>query len=295
VPGADPSVPGTLVSSHSRFREGRCLGLATDGLPGMTAAMRNVVGVLLQRSVYLPLGFGVVFLSAWELYGRASNPLLFAPPSALIEAGGGLISSGRLQEALVITLTTLAVGVAISLVSGIAVGVALGRLPGLSDVVEPYIDGIYATPRIVLTPLIIIWFGIGFPARVFVIWLGTAIPIMLSTAIGVRQARRDLVEVARSFQATERDLLRHVILPGAVPYLLTGIKIGMGRALIGVVIAEMFLDLTGVGGIIRTEASRFRVPEALMGVLIFAVLGTLLIGGVGAIERRFSAWKLEGA
>jgi len=261
----------------------------------MTAAVRNAIGLLLQRSVYLPLGFGVVFVTAWELYGRASNPLLFAPPSALIEAGVGLISSGRLQEALVITLTTLAVGVAISLVSGIAVGVALGRLPGLSDVVEPYIDGIYATPRIVLTPLIIIWFGIGFSARVFVIWLGTAIPIMLSTAIGVRQARRDLVEVARSFEATERDLLRHVILPGAVPYVLTGIKIGMGRALIGVVIAEMFLDLTGVGGIIRTEASRFRVPAALMGVLIFAVLGSLLIGGVGAIERRFSAWKQEGA
>jgi NitT/TauT family transport system permease protein len=79
-----------------------------------------------------------------------------------------------------------------------------------------------------------------------------------------------------------------------VPYVLTGIKIGMGRALIGVVIAEMFLDLTGVGGIIRTEASRYRVPEALLGVLIFAILGTVLIGAVGAIERRFSAWKQEG-
>lgn len=261
----------------------------------MTAAVRSLVGLLFQRSVYLPVAFGVVFLTVWEIYGRASNPLLFAPPSALVEAAGGLISSGRLQEALVITLTTLAVGVAISLVTGIIVGVALGRLPGLSDVVEPYIDGIYATPRIVLTPLIIIWFGIGFSGRVFVIWLGTAIPIMLSTAIGVRHARPDLVEVAQSFQATERDLLRHVILPGSVPYILTGIKIGMGRALIGVVIAEMFLDLTGVGGIIRTEASRFRVPEALLGVLIFAILGTVLIGAVGAIERRFSAWKQEGA
>jgi len=261
----------------------------------MSSAIPSVVGRIFRPSIYLPLGFAVVFLTAWELYGRASNPLLFAPPSALVDAGIALIQSGRLQEALVVTLTTLAVGVAISLATGIAGGVALGRLPALSDVVEPYIDGIYATPRIVLTPLIIIWFGIGFWGRVFVIWLGTAIPIMLSTAIGVRHARPDLVEVARSFQATERDLLRHVILPGAVPYVLTGVKIGMGRALIGVVIAEMFLDLTGVGGIIRTEASRFRVPDALVGVIIFAILGTILIGAVGAIERRFSAWKQEGA
>ncbi|HEX2767311.1 MAG TPA: ABC transporter permease [Candidatus Limnocylindria bacterium] len=261
----------------------------------MTAAARSALGRLTQPSVYLPVAFGIVFLTAWELYGRAMNPLLFAPPSAVIEAAGGLIESGRLQEAIVITLTTLAVGVVISIITGIAVGVALGRMPALSDVVEPYIDGIYATPRIVLTPLIIIWFGIGFWGRVFVIWLGTAIPIMLSTAIGVRHSRPDLIEVGRSFQASERDLLRHVILPGAVPYVLTGIKIGMGRALIGVVIAEMFLDLTGIGGIIRTEASRFRVPEALLGVLIFAILGTILLGAVGALERRFSAWKQEGA
>lgn len=253
------------------------------------------VALLLQPYVYLPIVFLVVFLLAWEIYGRGTNPLLFAPPTEVAKAAAELISTGVLQEALVTTLTTLAVGLVLAIVTGLLFGIALGRYPKLAEVVEPYIDGIYATPRVVLSPLVILWFGIGFAGRVFIIWIGTVIPLILATAIGVRHARPDLIEVGRSFQASERDLIRHVILPGAVPYVLAGLRIAMGRALIGVVIAEMFLDLTGVGGLIREAAARFRVPEVLTGVLVFSLLGTTLIGFVSLLERRFQGWKTDAA
>ena len=145
-----------------------------------------------------------------------------------------------------------------------------------------------------IVPLVILWFGVGFSGRLFIIWIGTAIPIMLNTAIGVRNARRDLIEVAMSFGITERDLARHVILPGAVPYVMAGLRIAAGRALIGVVIAEIFLDLTGVGGIIQTEAAYFRTAPMLAGVIVFSVLGTVMIGGLGRLEKRFSVWKGHG-
>lgn len=244
--------------------------------------------------VVLPVLALAVFLVTWEIAGRLLDPILFAPPTRVLNAFVTLTESGRLPRALLVTLNTLAVGYGASVVVGIPVGVALGRLPRLSAVVEPYIDAIYATPRVVIVPLVILWFGVGYTGRLFIVWLGTVIPIILNTAIGVRNARPDLVEVAMSFGIRERDLVRHVILPGAVPYVVAGMKIAAGRALIGVVIAEIFLDLTGVGGIIQTESSYFRTAPMLAGVTVFGVLGTIVLWAMDALERRFSAWKGHG-
>lgn len=242
----------------------------------------------------LPTAAVLVFLLTWELLGRASDPILFAPPTRVAGAFYDLTASGRLPRAMLITLNAFTVGFLLSVVVGIPFGVLLGRLPRFSRVVEPYVDAIYATPRVVIVPLIILWFGVGYTGRVFLIWLGTVIPIILNTAVGVRNSRPDLIEVAKSFGTNERDLVRHVILPGAVPYVIAGLKIAAGRALIGVVIAEIFLDLTGVGGIIQTEASFFRVAPMLAGVVVFGAFGTVLLSAMDRLERRFSAWKGHG-
>jgi NitT/TauT family transport system permease protein len=161
----------------------------------------------------------------------------------------------------------------------------------LARVVEPYIDAIYATPRVVLVPLVIVWFGVGYTGRLFVIWLGTVIPIIINTAIGVRNARPDLVEVAKAFGANERQLARHVIMPGSLPYIVAGLRIAAGRALIGVIVAEIFLDLTGLGGLIQTESQYFRTAPMLAGVFVIGLLGVLFIGALGRLERRFMSWR----
>ncbi|MBO0729517.1 MAG: ABC transporter permease [Acidimicrobiaceae bacterium] len=249
---------------------------------------------LTSPTLWLPVVAGVVFLGLWELFGRLSNPILFAPPSQVVQAFAALVSSGTMGSALAATLSTLAVGYAVSAVVGIGLGVLVGRRSTLAGILEPYLDAIYATPRVVIIPLVIVWFGVGYNGRLFVIFIGTVIPIILNTAIGVRHARPDLIEVAQSFGASERELVRHVIVPGAVPYIVAGLRIAAGRALLGVVIAEMFLDLTGVGGIIATAAQFFHTADMLSGVIVFAVLGILLLGGLTWLENRFSSWKGHG-
>lgn len=256
---------------------------------------RSPLRRLVARPWFLPTVAAVVFLTAWELFGRAVNPILFSPPSRVASAFIDLTVDGRLPRAFLVTMNALTVAYLLAVVVGLVLGVLLGRRSTLSNLLEPYIDAIYATPRVVIVPLVIIWFGVGYVGRVFLIWLGTVIPIILNTAIGVRNARPDLVEVARSMGASERDLIRHVILPASVPYVVAGLRIAAGRALVGVIVAEIFLDLTGLGGLIQTESQYFRTANMLAGVIVVAALGAIIIGSLGRLERRFQAWKAPNA
>lgn len=239
----------------------------------------------------LPVIAFVVFMAAWEILGRLTDPILFSPPSRVARGFFELMETGRMQRAFLVTMNALSVAFLLSVVVGLPMGLILGRWKLLSDVFEPYLDAIYATPRVVIVPLVILWFGVNYEGRLFLIWIGTVVPIIINTAIGVRNARRDLIEVAVSFGAKEGQLARHVILPGAVPYIMAGLRIAMGRALVGVIVAEIFLDLTGLGGIIQTESAYFRTHRMLAAVLVIAALGTILIGAFGWIERRFAPWK----
>jgi ABC-type nitrate/sulfonate/bicarbonate transport system permease component len=250
---------------------------------------------LWRPDLYLPLLAAVVFLAAWEAFGRAVNPILFAPPSRVAQAFVEMTADGTLPRAFLTTMNALVVGYLLAVVVGLAGGVLLGRNRTIADLVEPYIDAVYATPRVVIVPLVIIWFGVGYVGRVFIVWIGTVIPIILNTAIGVRNARPDLIEVARSFGASERDLIRHVIIPGSVPYIVAGLRIAAGRALVGVIVAEIFLDLTGLGGIIQTESQFFRTANMLVAVAVIAALGAIIIGALGALERRFASWRESSA
>lgn len=262
---------------------------AAPGRP--TSGWGSRLRALRSPEWYLPVLAAVVFLVAWELFGRAVNPILFSPPSRVIDAFGDLVADGRLPKAFLITMNALIVGYLLSVAVGLVVGVLLGRRVGLARLLEPYIDAVYATPRVVIVPLVIIWFGVGYVGRVFLIWIGTVIPIIINTAIGVRNARPDLIEVARSMGASERVMIRHVIMPASVPYIVAGLRIAAGRALVGVIVAEIFLDLTGLGGLIQTEAGYFRTANMLAAVTVVAALGAVVIGSLGALERRFQAWK----
>lgn len=278
------SQTGTALATETTTAEGR---------PG--GRRPSPLRVLLTPEWYLPVVAAVVFLVAWELFGRAVNPILFSPPSRVAGAFVDLTASGRLPRAFLVTMNALAVGYVLSVAVGLTLGILLGRRSTLARLLEPYIDAVYATPRVVIVPLVIIWFGVGYVGRVFLIWLGTVIPIIINTAIGVRNARPDLVEVARSMGASERDLIRHVIMPASVPYIVAGLRIAAGRALVGVIVAEIFLDLTGLGGIIQTESQYFRTANMLAAVIVVAALGAIIIGSLGALERRFQSWKAPSA
>lgn len=277
--GSDMSVRPVTLTSDQGAQEGEI------------GVFRRVYYFLTQPTLVFPAIAFVVFIAFWQWMSGRIDPLLFPAPWKVVLAYRELISSGELWPALLTTLQTLVVGFLISAVVGFVGGILVGRISLLRTILNPYVESIYATPRVVIVPLIILWFGVGDTGRLFLVFMGTFIPIMINTSVGIQNARQDLIEVGKAFGANERDLVRHAILPGAVPYIIAGLRVAIGRALVGVVIAEIFLDLTGLGGMIQTDVSYFRVDRMIAVVLIYSLLGTVLMALMGKIEQRFSAWR----
>jgi ABC-type nitrate/sulfonate/bicarbonate transport system permease component len=243
---------------------------------------------------YSPAAFVLALLVGWEIVGRQVDPLLFAPPSRVAGAFVDLVASGDLIDALLTTVNALLVGFALSMLVGLPVGVLLGRGSVVGRVLEPYIDAIYATPRVVIVPLVIIWFGVGYVGTVFLVWLGAVVPVMINTAYGVRNARPDLIEVARSFGVARHHMVLHVLIPGALPYVVAGLRIAAGRAVIGVLVAEIFLQNAGLGGLIQTNAAFFRTASMLAAVVVVGLLGAAFSGSLSVLEKRVAPWKTAG-
>lgn len=250
---------------------------------------------LASPRVYLPLLSLVTVLGTWELVGRSIDPLLFAPPSLVISTFGELLASGELQAAAKTTMQALFLGYFLAVVTGVPFGVAMGAAPRFGDILQPYLYAVFSTPRVVVVPLIIVWFGIGFEARLFLVFFWSAIAISVNTAQGVRHARPDLVEVARSFRVSRIQLARHVLVPGAIPFVVTGLRIGAERAIVGVIIGEMFLQIVGLGGLITTASSELMPARMLCAVAVIAVLGTIIVTALDMVEKRFQNWRGDAA
>lgn len=246
---------------------------------------------LMQPRYWLPFLSLVFVLGGWELVGRSINPLLFAPPSEVLKQFQEMIASGELVAAAKVTMQALFLGYALAVIVGIPFGIVIGVWERFGDILQPYLYAIFSTPRVVVIPLIVVWFGIGFEARLFLVFFWAAIAISVNTAQGVRNARPDLVEVARSFQVSRVQLARHVLIPGAVPFVLAGLRIGAERAIVGVIIGEMFLQIVGLGGVITQGSSDLLPAKMLCAVVVIAVMGTIIVTALDMLERRFQSWK----
>ncbi len=244
-----------------------------------------------RPQVWLPFLSLFLVLGTWELVGRNLDPLLFAPPSEVARMFGELLRTGELTSAAATTLHTLVVGYALAVAVGVPLGVVMGVWARFGDVLQPYFYGVFATPRVVVVPLVIVWFGIGFTARLFLVFLWSAIAISTTTAQGVRYARPDLVEVAESFRVSRLQMARHVLIPGAIPFVVSGLRIGAERAVVGVVIGEMFLQITGLGGVIQRGSEEFLPAKMLCAVVVIAVMGTAIITVLDALEKRVQVWR----
>ena len=250
-----------------------------------------MINQLSRPSVYLPIVSLIVVFGGWEIVGRSINPLLFAPPSAVLREFGDLLQTGELQAAAMVTVRALFLGYILAVLVGIPFGIVMGAWTRFGDILQPYLYAIFATPRVVLVPLIVVWFGIGFEARLFLVFFWSMIAISVNTAQGVRHARPDLVEVARSFQATRLQMARHVLIPGAVPFVVSGLRIGAARAIVGVIIGEMFLQIVGLGGVITKGSQELLPAKMLCAVAVIAILGTIIVTALDAVEKRFQDWK----
>jgi NitT/TauT family transport system permease protein len=236
-----------------------------------------------------------VLLAAWWLFAASVNPLLFPSPPRVIEAYGRLIENGELQSAIWVTSSTYAISVSMAIVVGVVGGFVVANAPKVAIAVDPYVDIVYATPVVAIVPLVIVWLGVGDAGRIVITFIGAVIPIYINAVSGFRDIRHDLIEVATSFGASRSVLVREVVLPGAVPHIVTGLRVGLGRALGAVIVAEFFLALTGLGGIIRKGVALLRMDEMVAAAALLSIGGVVLMMVMTRIESRLSPWRAADA
>lgn len=242
-------------------------------------------------TILLRLGFLLALLLVWTLAARAAPPGLFASPAEVARAGWGLAESGRLWPALAASLQVYLTGTAIAVVVGAALGSAMGMWRPLGQMLDIYVHALAATPRVAFIPLIIVVLGLGVQAKILVVFLGAVMPVILNAFAGVRAADPELVEMARSTGASKGRVLWHVVLPGALPFLIAGIRIGATIGLINTVVAELYTAIGGLGGLLALYGSRFQMAEYLAVVVVLALIGACVTEGLRHIERRLLRWR----
>jgi NitT/TauT family transport system permease protein len=234
-----------------------------------------------------------LFLVLWEIISRSGlvDPQFISSPVRVVRTGIALLSSGEIRGDLRVSGVEFLLGYVGAAAIAIPVGLAMGWSKRLQYIFGPFVDTLNAVPRVTLLPLIIIWFGIGIWSKVVVVLLGAVIPILINTQSGVKTNEARFLKVARSFGASELKMFVSIILPGTVPFIFTGLKYGAGRALLGVVVGELYASTAGVGHLIADAGNTFQTDVVFFGVLIFTASGLVTVAILDRIERRFEKWR----
>jgi ABC-type nitrate/sulfonate/bicarbonate transport system permease component len=233
---------------------------------------------------------GLVIL-VWEIFGRDVNPLFLSYPSAIARATMQLLAAGEFQRQALGSLQVYAIGLSAALVLGIALGLLMGRYRLAEYILDPYVYALDATPRVALIPLLLLWFGLGPMSKIAIVFLSGLFPVLMNTFSGVRTVSASLVEVGRAYGAGERKIFTKIILPACLPFIMTGIRLAVGRALIGIITAEMFAAVTGLGALLIRYSSALATDKFFVPVIFLAVLGVILTRAVGLWEKRLAPWK----
>lgn len=231
----------------------------------------------------------------WEVAARlvVNNPLFFAPLTQVVQRSGDLWASGELPKDIVTSFQEFAIGFLVASTLGILVGMLMASSETVRDLVDPWVSMLYSTPTIALAPLLILWFGIGLASHVAVVVLVVVFPVLINTFAGLANTDRSLIEVARSFGATPMQLFGKIRFPAALPFIVTGLRQGVARGLVGVVVAELFGAKAGLGFLILNSAQTFDTAGLFVGVLILAAAGVVSVELVKLIERRMAPWRFQ--
>jgi ABC-type nitrate/sulfonate/bicarbonate transport system permease component len=233
----------------------------------------------------------VAFLLIWQLASIPAGRLLLPSPLDVVPAFIDEVRTGQLVTATLSSLQVFAAGYALAIVTGVALGVLMGGMPRLGATLEIYVNALNSTPRIAFIPLIILWFGLFTNAKIVVVWFQAVMPILINTYAGVQNTDPDLLEAARSFGARRGQLFRFIMLPAALPYIVTGLRLGAANAMVGTVIAELYTALSGLGYLIALFGNTFQTARLLAPVLVLAAMGMLISQLLKVLERRLGRWK----
>jgi NitT/TauT family transport system permease protein len=232
-------------------------------------------------------------LLLWEAFARSGlvDPLFISSPTRVAQAGFGLLQDGDFWNDLRVSGAEFLFGYGLAVAIAIPLGLAIGLSRRLQYMLSPFVDTLNAVPRVTLLPLIVIWSGIGIWSKVVVVFLGAVIPILINTQSGVKASEARFIRVARSFSASRLKIFSSIILPGTVPFVFTGLKYGAGRALLGVVVGELYASTAGIGHMIAAAGNTFQTDLVFFGVLIFMVTGLIVVALLDRLERRFERWR----
>jgi ABC-type nitrate/sulfonate/bicarbonate transport system permease component len=244
-----------------------------------------------QRRAVFRYGFVAVILIVWQLVGPHISPIFFTYPSKIAVAFYTLTVNGELPYYLAQSLEVMVYGLLSAILVGIPLAVAMARVRWLDWALDLPINALYATPLVALVPLLVLWFGIYLKAKIIVVFLFAVFPILINTYQGVRECDKNMIEVARSFRSNERRMWQDVLLPFAVPYIAAGVRLAIGRGLVGMVIAEFYTTISGLGFMITRYANNFEMDKTFVPVIVLMVLGVSLTSALKWVERRVAPWS----
>jgi ABC-type nitrate/sulfonate/bicarbonate transport system permease component len=246
----------------------------------------------------VPLGVAhaavfIAFLGLWWGFSVFGGHGFVPSPLDTAKAAIRMSGDGTLARATLQSFYSLLGGYFLAIIVAIPVGMAMGGSTVIGAVLNPYIDALSSMPRIAFLPLIIVFLGLGYEAKIFMVFLGAVMPILINTFAGVRHSDGELIEMARSAGAGNGDIFRKIVLPGALPHIMTGLRVGASLALINTVVAELYTAVSGLGGLLSIYGNSFRMAPYFVIVAVLAIMGMLLMYGVRLVEKRVMRWRTE--
>jgi len=246
----------------------------------------------LPRWLITTLSVGLL-LGVWEYFGANINPVFGSYPSAIAGAFVELARTGKLGGALIESLQPFFVGYGLAIVVGVPLGLVIGRSRVMEAALGIYVTAGYAMPLVALVPLLVLWLGLGFAVKAAVVFLMSLFPICINTWLGVTAVPKTLIEVGKSFVAPNSVILRRIVLPATLPYIMAGIRLAVGRAVVAMVIAEFFTTISGLGAIIINSANNFDTATMFVPIVVLMVMAIGLNSLIGLIERWVAPWQAE--
>ena len=232
----------------------------------------------------------IVVLTAWQVFGSQIDPILFTTPIAVFKAAVVMIGSGELWHYLWPSLQVMLVGLTLAAVAGIFLGLMLARFWVLDVALDMYVTFLYSTPTVALVPLIVLWAGFDNAAKIVILFLFAFFPMVINTYQGVKNVDPKLLEVGKAFRCGEGQLWFNIVLPAALPFIVTGLRLAVGRGLIGMVLADLYTAISGIGYLIVRTAATYQIDKMFVPILTLGILGVLLTAALKVVERRVAPW-----